>query len=425
MFSKTINYRIMIYSRFIVWLLPLLFLSVLCNAATWNIKKGSELSDIKRGVTLAQEYDTLYIHEGLYLESLIEIHKPLSIIGVNNPVIDSEDGDEIFLVYADDVTISGITLKNIGVSYIQDRAAIKLLEVNGAIIEDNILINAFFGIYIKNSDDCIIRNNVITGEATDEIRAGNAIHAWKSNRLEIYDNEVTHHRDGIYLEFVNGSKVKGNLSQNNMRYGLHFMFSNYNSYENNAFEKNGAGVAVMFSKHIEMINNVFTENWGGSAYGVLLKEISDGLLLNNTFVRNTIGVYAEGANRIVMENNDFISNGKAMDIKGNCMDNKIIANNFIGNTFEVLTNSRSNLNHFEGNYWGQYKGYDLDKDGIGDVPHRPVNLFALVTDRIPAANMLLHSFLVNGLEVAERLFPSMIPEHLIDERPLIKPRKND
>jgi len=413
----------MVYLRIIAWVFPFLLIMTIGEAKTWEIKKGSALSEIKQAVALAGESDSLLVHEGLYLESKIEINKPLSIIGVNNPIIDSEGGEEIFVVFADDVLISGFILKNIGVSYIEDRAAIKLNEVKGAVIEDNRLINAFFGIYIKNSADCIIRNNVVKGEAADEVRAGNAIHAWKSNRLEIYNNEVTHHRDGIYLEFVNGSQVKGNLSQNNMRYGLHFMFSNYNSYESNTFEQNGAGVAVMFSKHIEMVNNVFSENWGGSAYGVLLKEISDGLLLDNTFVRNTIGVYAEGANRIVIENNDFISNGKAMDIKGNCMDNQIIANNFIGNTFEVLTNSRSNLNHFEGNYWGQYKGYDLDKDGIGDVPHRPVNLFALVTDRIPAANMLLHSFLVNGLEVAERLFPSMIPEHLIDEKPLIKPIK--
>lgn len=409
--------------RIVVWILPLLCFSAISEAGSWNIKKDSELSEIKQGVALAEEYDTLFIHEGVYLENQIEIHKPLTIIGVNNPVIDSEGGDEIFVVFADSVRISGLTLKNVGVSYIEDRAAIKLNEVNGALIEDNLLVNAFFGIYLKNSSDCMIRNNIIKGEAEDEVRAGNAIHAWKSNGIEIIGNEVTNHRDGIYLEFVNGSLIKGNLSKNNMRYGLHFMFSNYDIYEDNTFERNGAGVAVMFSKHIRMINNVFTENWGGSSYGVLLKEISDGLLVDNIFERNTTGVYAEGANRILIENNDFYSNGRAMDIKGNCVDNKIVANNFIGNTFEVLTNSRSNLNHFEGNYWGQYKGYDLDKDGIGDVPHRPVNLFALVTDRIPAANILLHSFLVNGLEVAERLFPSMIPEHLIDEKPLIKPRK--
>ena len=398
-------------------------ISLIGEAGSWNIKKDSKLSEIKKAVELAEDYDTLFIHEGLYLESQIEIHKPLSIIGINNPVIDSEGGDEIFVVFADDVRISGITLKNIGVSYIEDRAAIKLNEVEGAVIEDNHLVNAFFGIYLKNSNDCMIRNNVIKGEAEDEVRAGNAIHAWKSNGIQIIGNEVMNHRDGIYLEFVNGSLIQGNMSKNNMRYGLHFMFSNYDIYEDNTFVQNGAGVAVMFSKHIRMINNIFRENWGGSSYGVLLKEISDGVLVDNTFERNTTGVYAEGANRITIENNDFYSNGKAMDIKGNCIDNKILSNNFVGNTFEVLTNSRSNLNHFEGNYWGQYKGYDLDKDGIGDVPHRPVNLFALVTDKIPAANMLLHSFLVNSLEVAERMFPSMIPEQLVDDKPLIKPRK--
>lgn len=395
------------------------------QAAAWEVRKGTDLADIKKAVALARDYDTLFIHEGLYLENLIEINKPLSIIGVDDPVIDSEGGDEIFVVTSDDVLIRGLTLKNIGVSFIKDRAAIKLIEVKGAVIESNHLLNAFFGIYLQNTEDCIVRNNVVTGQSKDEVHAGNAIHIWKSKRIEVVNNQVNQHRDGIYLEFVDQSLIKGNLSKNNMRYGMHFMFSNYDIYEDNTFEKNGAGVAVMFSKHIRMINNVFTENWGGASYGVLLKEISDGLVINNTFERNTIGIYAEGANRITMENNNFISNGKAMDIKGNCIDNKILSNNFIGNTFEVLTNSRSNLNHFEGNYWGQYKGYDLDKDGIGDVPHRPVNLFALVTEKIPAANMLLHSFLVNSLEVAERLFPSMIPEHLIDEKPLIKPINND
>src|SRR5690606_33345523 len=140
----------------IIWLMPLMSISVICEAGSWNIKKDSALSEIKKAVELAGDYDTLFIHEGLYLESQIEIYKPLHIIGVNNPIIDSEGGDEICVVFADDVRISGITLKNIGVSYIQDRAAIKLNEVKGAIIEDNHLVNAFFGIYLKNSNDCMI-----------------------------------------------------------------------------------------------------------------------------------------------------------------------------------------------------------------------------------------------------------------------------
>ncbi|MBK6264951.1 nitrous oxide reductase family maturation protein NosD [Marivirga sp. S37H4] len=395
------------------------------SAKTWHVKPKSDLSEIKKAVEMAADYDTVYIHNGTYFEDLITIEKPLTIIGVGKPVIDSNGGDEILIVASDNVNISGLTLQNVGVSFLKDRAAIRLVEVRNVVIKDNILKNTFFGIYLQKSSHCKVISNTIIGDAENEINAGNAIHIWKANNIEVIDNMVSYHRDGIYFEFVDQSLIRGNSSKYNMRYGLHFMFSNYDIYKNNIFQHNGSGVAVMFSKQIKMIENQFKDNWGGASYGILLKEISDGLMEGNIFERNTIGVLAEGANRIRISNNNFINNGKAINIKGNCLNNEILSNNFIGNTFEVLTNSKSNLNHFEGNYWGQYKGYDLDKDGIGDVPHRPVNLFALVTDKIPAANMLLHSFLVNSMEMAERMFPQMIPEHLIDKKPQIKPISHD
>ncbi|MFO7822624.1 MAG: nitrous oxide reductase family maturation protein NosD [Cyclobacterium sp.] len=411
---------------FLLWLMAFfLVLTHELEAGTFHVKKGSSLDTIQEAVALASAGDTIFIYEGTYLENQLVISIPLTLIGVNKPVIDSQGGDEIFIIRADQVLIQGLTLQNIGISHLKDRAAIRIVEAKNVTIDKNILINTFFGIYLQNSSQCRVQNNTIRGEAYDEVNAGNAIHIWKGSQMEVINNHLSHHRDGIYFEFVDQSLIHGNISQDNMRYGLHFMFSNYDTYEENTFQRNGAGVAVMFSKHIKMVKNTFEENWGGSSYGILLKEISDGLMAQNTFIRNTIGVYAEGASRIKIEKNDFINNGKAMDIKGNCIDNEILANNFIGNTFEVLTNSRSNLNHFEGNYWAQYKGYDLDKDGIGDFPHRPVNLFALITDKIPAANMLLHSFLVNALDMAERMFPEIIPEHLSDERPRIKPLAND
>ncbi len=396
----------------------ILFASVAVAGVTEVYPPGKNL---KQAIADANPHDTLMVQGGNYDIDLIEIDRPLVLIGVEYPVLDSQGGDEIIIVTSDSVTVFGFQLQNIGVSFTKDRSAIRLNRVSHVTVEKNIILNTFFGIYLQYSTDCILKNNTITGSATDEIRAGNAIHIWKGSRILVTGNTLTHHRDGIYFEFVDNSLISGNTSENNFRYGLHFMFSNNDGYEDNVFRHNGAGVAVMFSKKIEMTDNLFEENWGGASYGLLLKEISDGKLRGNTFHRNTIGIYAEGANRIEIRNCRFVANGQAMDIKGNCLDNDVIGNDFIANTFEVITNTKQNTNFFDGNYWSQYRGYDLNRDGIGDIPHRPVNLFALITQNIPAASMLLHSFLINSLDAAERIFPQLIPEHLVDDNPSMKP----
>ena len=86
--------------------------------------------------------------------------------------------------------------------------------------------------------------------------------------MTVANNELTGLRDGIYFEFVKKSNVFDNKSFENLRYGLHFMFSNENAYYNNVFKNNGAGVAIMFSKFIKMYDNKFEHNWGSASYGL-------------------------------------------------------------------------------------------------------------------------------------------------------------
>ncbi|NBC18712.1 MAG: nitrous oxide reductase family maturation protein NosD, partial [Bacteroidetes bacterium] len=98
-------------------------------------------------------------------------------------------------------------------------------------------------------------------------------------------------------------------------------------------------------------------------------------------------------------------------------DNRFTANNFIGNTFDVTTNSRQNHSSFDGNYWDKYDGYDLDRDGVGDVPFRPVRLFAFIVEQNEPAVLLLRSLFVTLLDAAERVLPSITPETLTDAHP--------
>lgn len=99
----------------------------------------------------------------------------------------------------------------------------------------------------------------------------------------------------------------------------------------------------------------------------------------------------------------------------------IRSNNFFGNSFDVSTNGSLVLNTFNGNYWDKYEGYDLDRDGIGDVPYRPVRLYAVVVERMPHALMLMRSFMVYLMDKAEKIIPSLTPEQLMDEKPVMRP----
>jgi len=220
---------------------------------------------------------------------------------------------------------------------------------------------------------------------------------------------------------VDNSLIENNISENNIRYGLHFMFSNHNRYHRNLFKKNGAGVAVMFSKFITMTGNTFDRNWGSSSYGLLLKEIYDGEISANSFLGNTIGIYAEGSNRLIIQNNHFVNNGWALKIMGSCLDNLFTENNFISNTFDLSTNSFQQHNTYRQNYWSSYNGYDLDKDGYGDVPYRPVKLFSYLVARVDPSIILLRSLFIDMLEFAERITPMFTPTNLVDQRPLMKP----
>ena len=225
-------------------------------------------------------------------------------------------------------------------------------------------------------------------------------------------------RDGIYLEFADNCIIKNNVSSNNVRYGLHFMFSNNDIYQDNTFEKNGAGVAVMFSKKIKMYNNTFKENWGSASYGMLLKEINDAEIEGNLFEENTIGINIEGSNRINYKNNNFINNGWAIKVRGACYTNNFIGNNFLYNSFDISYNSKINDNVFDRNYWSNYTGYDLDKDGIGDVPYRPVKLFSYIVNRTPETIILLRSLFIDLIDFSEKVSPVFTPDNLLDNNPL-------
>lgn len=389
-------------------------------AQSIEVCKTCPISTLKEGIAQAKDFDTIVVKKGTYKEHNVIVNKPLTIIGKNYPVIDGESQGEIITVISDHVTVDGLFIINVGNSYTSDYAAIRVKNSKNFLIQNLVLEKLFFGIYIEKSRDGKVFHNKIIGDAVEEYNSGNGIQLWYSKNVEIEHNFVQHVRDGIYLEFSDFCTIKNNVSSLNVRYGLHFMFSNDDVYQDNVFENNGAGVAVMFSKRIEMYNNIFKENWGTASYGLLLKEINDGEIEGNTFTNNTIGINVEGSNRINYKKNTFENNGWAIKVKGACYTNIFTENNFLYNSFDVAYNSKVNDNEFDKNYWSSYTGYDLDKDGIGDIPYRPVKLFSYIVNRTPETIILLRSMFIDIIDFSEKVSPVFTPDDLLDNNPQMK-----
>lgn len=397
----------------------LMILQLSVRAKTLVVGPGGAISSLRKAVEMAKKGDTVLVLKGTYTSLNTVIDKEITVLGRDYPILDAQFKEEVVTIIANNVKFDGFIIRNSKSGDMRDFAGIRLHRVQDVTISNNKLINNFFGIYLSDSRNIRVSGNTVKG-SRNAINSGNGIHSWKCSEVSINNNLVSGHRDGIYFEFVKNSMIQGNTSANNHRYGLHFMFSDDDIYKKNTFRNNGSGVAVMYSKRIAMLHNIFQENWGSSIYGLLLKDITSSKIIGNRFVRNTTGVYMEGCENISVHQNDFSNNGWGVRVLANCVNSTFERNNFKSNSFDVTTNGSLSLNHFKSNYWDKYEGYDLDKDGRGDIPYRPVSLYAQIIEQIPQSVMLMRSFIVGLLDKVERAIPSLTPESVKDEFPSMK-----
>ncbi len=379
-----------------------------------------------RARTLADAIDrvtrggTIRVLPGLYRESTLVIQRPMRLEGQPGAVLDGEGRHGLLVINADSVSVRGFTFRHTGSSQTEDRSAVRVLESAVCDLSDNTFEDTFFAIHLQRVDGCLVRGNTLAGMAGTQSSTGNGVHLWSSRDVLVEDNVITGHRDGIYFEFTRDAVARRNTVSESLRYGLHFMFSDSCTYDANTFTANRAGVAVMYAQHVAITGNVFTKARGSAAYGLLLKDISDSRITGNAFTENTIALHLEGSNRNDVAGNLFEGNGWALRLLADAQENMVRDNSFARNLFDVGTNSRQHYSTVRGNHWDRYRGYDLDRDGTGDVPHAPVRLFALVVEKAPAALLLVRSIVADALDLAERIAPVLTPVTLVDEAPRMR-----
>ncbi|TGK96467.1 nitrous oxide reductase family maturation protein NosD [Leptospira brenneri] len=400
----------------------LFFYSEAIDSKTISVCTNCTVNSVKQAISISQNGDTIKIQSGTYQEGFLPITKSISIIGETGVVIDGLKQNHVFGVYANGVRLQNLKIIGSGISDLSEFAGVYSEKANDCFFTNLVLEDNVYGFYLAETSGCTLKDNISIGNAENEVLGGNGIHLWSSNHNKIIGNQLQKHRDGIYLEFSENLEIEGNQSEENIRYGMHFMFSGHNQFNKNIFKNNSAGVAVMYSKNITMEENQFIENWGESSNGILLKDIADSKLLKNRFEGNTIAVFADGITNIEFLQNDFINNGWGIKILGNTDHNQIKDNNFIKNVFDVSTNTKSTTNEFINNYWDHYEGYDLDKDHIGDVPHKTIHFFGYWIAVYPFLMVLYESPVVLFLQGIEKAFPIVTPIEFEDQHPRMKER---
>ena len=409
--------------RALTTLICLSFSIITLSARTIEVGDGKAFSSISAALHKAKAKDEILIYGKKIYKERIVIQKPITLKGVGTPIIDGGQRGDVIKVNADNVTIEGLQIQNSARSSQVDYCGVHVKDAQFVTVRNCVFRKNQFSVMFQNCKNGLIANNNISSNITYNPIMGNAVHCWKSDNMHITGNNIGHNRDGIYLEFVNNSHIDHNTVSGCARYGLHFMFSHFNVYNSNRFNHNQAGVAVMFAHNVEMINNTFEFNRGTSSYGLLIKELQYSTIKWNRFLDNTVGLLIDGGSDLNVHHNVIKNNGWGMRLISASTNDTIVHNNFLGNTFDMTTNVSYNRNNVNGNYWDKYEGYDLNKDGYGDVPFHPLSLFSMLAEQNENVLFFFHSFLMNLLDATEKVLPSITPDNYVDNYPHMNPYK--
>jgi len=392
-------------------------------ARTIVVSPSGPITSISAAIQAAGRGDVIEVHSGIYSEN-VALDRSVVLAGIDRPVIRGRGYASVVTVAADDCTVQGFVIEHSGGMLVDEDSGILIKSRNNR-IENNQLRDVLFGIYLLQSDHNYIGGNTIQGRPLRDLGdRGSGIHIWNSSYNTLERNTIFDARDGMYLQNAYHSVIRDNRVHD-LRYGLHYMYSDDNDFERNLFYNNVAGAAIMYSKRIHFRRNAFLHNRGFASYGILFQSDDNCVAEENVIADNAVGIFMEALTESTLRHNLVSGNDLALKVFSSAVDNLFEKNNIVENLspLEVIgshTNNRWN-GPLAGNYWSDYDGFDLDGDGVGDVPYRIQNIFEHLEAQTPLLRLYLFSPAAQSLALAERGFPLFETEQETDSHPLTKP----
>jgi len=380
----------------------------------------ADLSPIQQSIDAARPGDRVVVAAGVYTGDLV-IDRAITLIGTGRPLLRGSGRGSVVRIRAANVTIEGFDIDGGGTGDLgRDTAGIHVAAPH-ATIRDCRIRQSLFGIYLRQSDDAIVEGNVINGiPGRPPGEVGSGIHLWNSQRFRVHGNSIVATRDGLYIQSSSHGTVTRNRATD-LRYGLHYMFSDDNVFEDNEFENGAAGAALMYSNRLTFRRNRFVRNRGFASVGLLLKACDDVIAEDNLIADNARGIFLEGSNRNRFTGNVVALSDMALVIYDSSAANVFEGNAFIGNLAPLSLSGKRTDTRFDRNYWSDHGEPDLNDDGIADRPYRLSNVFDHLRGNLTAADLFSQSVAASALGAAERVFPVLDPIPVVDAHPLVRP----
>jgi len=377
-------------------------------------------SPLQALVDRAQPGDRVVVPAGTYDGDLL-IDRPITLTGMGRPTLRGSGTGSVVRVRAPGVIIEGLDVDGRGTGDLgRDTSGIHVAAPR-VTVRDCRVRGSLFGIYLRESDDAVVAHNTITGvPGRSPGEMGSGIHVWNSQRFLLAGNIIMGTRDGFYIQSSSHGVVRGNRASD-LRYGLHYMFSDDNTFEDNVFERGAAGAALMYSNRMRFRRNQFVRNRGFASVGLLLKACDDVIAEDNLIADNARGIFLEGSYRNQFRRNIVAMSDMALVIYDSSGGNRFTANSFVGNLTPLSLSGKRTDTVFDGNYWSDHGVPDLDGDGVSDRPYRLSNVFDHLRGNLTAADLFSRSVAATALGAAERAFPILDPIPVIDAHPLVRP----
>ena len=385
---------------------------------------------IAAAVAAAGEGDTVLVPAGVHREH-VTIDRPLRLVGQPGAILDGGGEGTVLRIVAPGVEVRGLTIRGSGAGYTTEDAGIRIEHAPGARVIDTRIEDALFGVFVVQSDGCLVEGSTIVGKDLPHVRRGDGIRLWYSTGCRLHANRVERSRD-VIIWYSSGTVVEDNVVRTS-RYGLHYMYSNDNVFRHNRFEDNQVGAAIMYSRGIELSENAFSFSDGPSAYGLLLKDADDVFITGNRFVHNATGLFFDGApqsrdGRVEVRGNLIARGEIGVALQPLSQRIRFWENAFVGNRVHVQVVGTGTAEHNEwavdgrGNHWSDAVVYDRDGDGVSDIPYRVESTYEALADRRPVLGFFDGTPAAEAIDTAARLFPIFAPRpKLEDPHPLVRP----